>query len=39
MKYMIPRHKHRDPKGLWKPTNRVFLIVLIYRYWLDTTDS
>lgn len=39
MKHMIPRRHHRNPKGLWKPTNRVYLVVLIYRYWLDTTDG
>lgn len=39
MKHMIPRRHHRNPKGLWKPRNVIFLAVITYRYWWDTSGG
>lgn len=27
----------RHHKGLWKPRNRIMLVILTYRYWWDTS--
>lgn len=29
----------RNPKGLRRPTNRIVFAILLYRYWMKTSDG